>query len=323
MKKALNLSLLCLLFYSLGCKPTRDSPYDPQSPDYNKQVTIKGKVTNMIGMPLKNTLISAVSLNNKNIWSGKTDENGLFELTPDTGNYNVTAELLDYIPETTNVYISTGQKKEINFLLNGIPKIQYAKAISCNEDRGFPVGNIFWVDVSAGVSDTDGIQDIDSVKLVVELGVKNIQCSMAFQNGIYNVRIPSDSCPGRNIESLIGMPFILYVTDKKGTQTGSPNFYVSRIIYSLPFPVFPASNTLNSDTTFIWNKISASYSIVYKLTVLHSYMDTVLTIDNIPDTTVAVAVDSLMTPGSYLWRVEGMDGFGNISRSKLTIFTVQ
>ena len=307
-------------FLLLSCKPQRDNPYDPKSPEYIGKGTVKGRVTDMVGVPLCGAVVSTMPLE----LTTKTDSNGLFVLNPEPGTWKLVANMTGYAPETTEVHITVDSTKEAIFLLNGMPMVQSAHVISEHEGRGWPAPSIYWAQVLGEVYDPDGIQDIDSVWVTVELDTSVLKRHLSYQNGIYGTIIYADSCPNRNLESLIGRSFVMYAVDKKGAMGISANFYLSRIIYSLPYVIRPIyGDTLNQGEPidFVWNGIEVSYPIVYRL-IIRSWpgLDTILTKSGILDTTTTI--DSLLQ-AEYYWRVEGTDDLGNISRSSATTFVVK
>ncbi len=311
--------LWLLAFLFLSCKPSRDNPYDPQSPNYIGEGRVKGKVTNMVGIPLEGVNISTIPIK----FSAITDSAGEFVLNPDPGTWELVAQLSGYMPDTTQVNINVGDTTIVNFQLNGIPVVKSARVISCQEDRNFPVYNVYWANVSCEVQDPDGIQDIDSVWVVVELDAGNFTQSLSFNAGIYDTNMCESPYPNEELENLVGRPFIIHALDKKGTIGNSPDFYISRIIYKVPYNITPLNNgTLPQATPidFVWRKVNTIYPVVYRLIVQHSSLDTVLTYDNMVDTTATV--DSLPC-ATYHWRVEIRDEYGDFSRSRQTSFVVE
>lgn len=305
----------------LSCNPKRDNPYDPLSPNYKGEGIVSGRVTNDIGIPIHNALVSTIPPKAATL----TDSIGAFILYPDTGNCKLVASFTGYKPETTEIYLKANVVKNVSFYLDGIPVIKKTSAISSHEDKGFPIGEVYWVDVSAKVSDPDGMQDIDSVRLFVRMDSKDLNMYLSQVNNEYFATIPQDSCPQSNIDNLVGKAFVLYVVDKKGDISASSDFYVPRIIYSLPVPVSPATgdSVLPDSIPFIWQRIKVSFPVTYKLTIRdYASLDSVAGEDNITDTTT-ILPDSLRSQERYLWSVEGKDEFGDVSRSDKVFFIVK
>ena len=313
------LTAYCLLS-TISCKPERDNPYDPQSPNYIREGKVKGKVTNMVGVSLEGVKISTIPIK----FNAITDSKGEFVLNSEPGTWKLVAELLDYVSDTTQVDINVGDTTIVNFQLNGIPVVQSACVVSCHEHSGGK--SIYWAQVTALVQDPDGIQDIDSVRFLVQLDTAEFTKYLSFNptTGMYDITICERPYPNKELENLVGRPFIVYAIDKKETIGNSPNFYIPRIIYELPYPVRPLNgDTLPQSTPidFVWIGIKPIYHIVYRLIIRDwSSSDIILTLDNIPDTTVTV--DSLLQ-ATYRWKVEAIDDFGDFSRSKGISFVVQ
>lgn len=311
--------LWILAFLFLSCKPNRDNPYDPQSPDYIGEGRVKGRITNMVGVPLEGVKIFTIPVK----FSAITDSAGEFALNPDPGTWELVAHLPCYMPETTQVNITVGDTTIVNFLLNGIPVVKSARVISCQEDMGFPSYNVYWANVSCEVQDPDGIQDIDSVWVVVELDTGNFTQGLSFNAGIYDTGICKSPYPNEELENLIGRPFIIHALDKKGTIGNSPDFYISRIIYKVPWTISPVyGDTLPQATPidFVWSEVKVIYPIVYRLILQNSSYETILTYDNLVDTTATV--DSL-PQATYHWKVEIRDEYGDFSRSRQTSFVIK
>lgn len=318
-----KLPILCSLLL-LSCNPKRDNPYDPQSSQYKGDGTIRGRVTTGTGAPIYKALVSTVPPK----FATLTDSSGNFILYPDTGEWKIMSSYAGYVPETLQIYIALDTIKEISFYLDGLPVIQSPYTISCHEDKGFPIGDIYWVEVGSKISDPDGIQDIDSVRLSVNLGSKEINMYLFPKGSSYFVSIPQDSCPGRNMENIVGKPFVLYAIDKKKAVSSSPNFYVPRLIYSLPYLLSPGygDSVFIADTIkFVWQRIKADFPITYKLTIQdYNSLDTALVKDNVMDTTAIVtSPPDNLPPARYIWTVEGKDEFGDISRSDNASFLVK
>ncbi len=309
-----------LVFLFLSCKANRDNPYDPQSPNYIKEGRVKGRVTDMVGIPLEGVNVSTIPIK----FSTTTDSIGEFVLNPDPGTWRFVAQLSSYATDTTDtININVGDTTIMNFLLNGIPVIKSACAISCQEDMGFPSYNVYWGYISCEVQDPDGIQDIDSVWVVVELDTGNFTQGLSFNAGIYEAEICESPYPNHELENLVGRPFTIHALDKKGTIGSSLDFYIPRIIYKISYNISPIDkDTLPQATPidFVWRKINPIYPVVYRLILQYSNLDTVLTYDNILDTTVVI--DSL-PQAIYRWKVQAIDEFGNFSCSRATNFTVK
>jgi hypothetical protein len=304
-----------------GCKPARDNPYDPQSAGYVGEGTVKGRVTSPVGTPLQGALVLTVPVG----FTAVTGSNGKFAMNPEPGTWRFTAQLPGYVPDTTSlVNIAPGETREfIDFRLNGIPVVESCRVISCHEDRGWPVGSVYWAEVTALIQDPDGIQDIDSVRVIIGFDTTELAVDMSFVSGItYEAEIDEIACPDHRLESLIGRAFIIHAVDTKRCTGASSHFYVPRIIYELPHTVSP---TYLDDPVppidFVWNRMRVSHSITYNLIVQNrSSLEVVHTEHGVLDTTCTI--DFLPT-GSYLWRVEGVDEFGDLSCSNKESFQVQ
>jgi hypothetical protein len=261
-----RVSILALLLF-VGCNPARDNPHDPQSPDYVGKGTITGKVTSPVGTPLEGALVLTVPVG----FTAMTGSSGEFAMSPEPGTWRFVAQLTGYVPDTTDtVNIASGESREhINLWLNGIPVVQSCRVISCHEDRGWPVGSVYWAEVTALIQDPEGIQDIDSVRVVIPFDTTELVTDLSFVSGaIYEAKIDGVACPNHRLESLIGRAFRIYAIDTKGASVVSPDFYVPRIIYELPHTVWP---TYMDDPVppidFVWNRIRVSHSIAYNLIV--------------------------------------------------------
>ncbi len=274
----------------------------------------------MVGIPLEGVDIFTIPIK----FSAITDSAGEFVLNPDPGTWELVAHLSGYMPDTTDtININVGDTTIVNFLLNGIPVVKSACVISCQEDMGFPSYNVYWANVSCEVQDPDGIQDIDSVWVVVELDTGNFTQGLSFNAGIYEKKICESPYPNEELENLIGRPFVIHGFDKKGTIGNSPDFYISRIIYEIPYNISPVDkDTLPQATPidFVWRKVNTIYPIVYRLILQNSSYETIPTYDNMVDTTATI--DSL-PQGTYRWKVEIRDEYGDFSRSRRTSFVVE
>ncbi|HID93908.1 MAG TPA: carboxypeptidase regulatory-like domain-containing protein [bacterium (Candidatus Stahlbacteria)] len=317
MSKNLYWGLLILLL--LSCTPPRDNPLDPNSPYFQGKGTISGRVTDYAGNPLSQALIFTIPQK----YATETDSLGFFLLEPDSGNWQVVANYNGYAPDTIEVYLSPGGKETISFYLNGIPFFTEAKVVSYHEDRGWPIGSIYYAFVRCIVSDPDGIADIDSAHF--EVPSIGIHQALLYVDGAYEGEISTSSCPNGTLEDLIGYDFIAYAIDKKGEKGKSDPFYLARIIYPLPYPIWPTyKDTVSSDSSFslIWRGIDVNYPFLYKAVICKLVSFEPIRMDSIAPPDTQLIVDSL-PEGTYLWQVMGIDEFGNVTKSQYSMFMVK
>jgi hypothetical protein len=316
------------LFLSACSDAPRDNPLDPLSPQYQGNAMVSGKVSVLIqNTPVAQARVTCL----QNGISVVTDSNGYYQFSKlDVGSLTLVCSKEGFVPDTQKTVLQAGTPQQIQFGLNGYPFVVSQNILTRKIDQYYPSPQYF-VDISASVSDPNGIEDVDSVWFVVD----SMQFPMGYslstkmwQTTIYKYALPTNT-----IQWLVGQPLTIVSTDRSNARgTGTP-FYVTRIIEEEATPISPSS--LNNDTTgstplLTWSPpdVTFSYSYTLVISVVNSGVEGVVW----TYAGLSFGKESLqfpsdnstqpLSPGNYVWTISVVDQFGNYSRSKESSFVV-
>jgi len=324
------LPILSLIIGAAGCADApHDNALDPLSPSFKNSGVLSGLVTvrnQSAGIPG-----ATVTILDQGIFQ-KTDDNGRFSFSQvGAGSLTLACSKDGFVPDTQRIRIDPGAASEASFSLNGIPVVSDPSIITHKVDQYYPSPQYF-VQISASVTDPNGIADIDTVWFSVDTLAYPMTYSISsrhFETTIYKYDFPTNS-----IQWLVGRSLLIRSRDHLGAVGTSPAFHVTRIIEDAATPTYPTS--IHSDTTgsqplLQWAPSSATFNYSYTLEMARD--------DAGNETTVWVkaGVNSFFSqfqftvddaggqllPGNYVWRISVVDDFGNSARSKGAFFTVR
>lgn len=313
-----------------GCGDApRDNPLDPLSAFFKNSATLSGQVTirnQGTGIPA-----ATVSCLEQAIFV-QTDGNGNFSFSQiAAGAVTLVCSKEGFVPDTQRTHIDPGSSLRLSFSLNGAPIVSNHRIITHKYDQYYPSPQYF-VDVSASVTDPNGITDLDSVWFAVDTLLFPMNYSISsklFEATIYKYDFPTNS-----IQWLVGKPLFIRSRDRYGAISLSSPLYVSRVIENSATPTYPTS--LNNDTTgsqpvLKWTSPGVTFN--------YSYTVELARVDAGAETTVWVYTQlnsffselqfpgdssgQTLAPGNYVWRISIIDDFGNSSRSKGAFFAVK
>jgi hypothetical protein len=319
---------LSLLLSACSDAP-RDNPLDPQSPNYQGNAMVSGKV---FVLDQNSPVVQARVTCLENGLSILTDSTGMFAFAKiDVGSLTFVCTKTGFVPDTQKIVLQAGAPQQISFGLNGYPYVISQNILTRKIDQYYPSPQYF-VDVSASVSDPNGIEDVDSVWFVVDtirLVMNYSPTTNMFQTTIYKYSFPTNT-----IQWLVGKPLTIQSTDRSNALGTGPAFYVTRIIEDEATPVYPSS--LNNDTTgstplLKWTSPNVTYNFSYTLVVslVSSGTEQVWwTYSGLNSQNQELQFPSDNTtqplqPGNYVWTISVVDDFGNYSRSKESSFVVR
>jgi hypothetical protein len=324
-----GLGTLALLLV-IGCADApHDNPLDPLSPDYSGEGMLSGTITvKDRDIPVSSAQIRVLE-DAVAVTSDSLGRYSFRRLTPGTATVVCTKD--NFSPDTQRVALTSGGAQSLNFALNGAPVVLSQEILTRKVDQYYPSPQYF-VDVSADVTDPNGITDLDSVYF----GVTSLLFPMTYDltTKQFQVRVFKYDLPTNTIEWLVGKPLTIVSRDRSGARNTGEAFYVSRVIETGATPVYPSS--LNNDTTsgtplLKWSAPAVTFSFTYTLGM--SRIDA-----GIPTPIWAVAninsqlseyqysgtgSEPPLSAGNYAWTVTVVDEFGNSSRSKESSFVVQ
>jgi hypothetical protein len=328
-------SLLCALMLISGCKDApRDNPLDPGSPQYINTASVKGRV---LLLDQNNGIASASISSLQDGVSVSSDAGGNYSFSNlAVGTKTLVCTKENFVPDTQQIILQSRTTKEVLFELNGAPYVLTQNILTRKIDQYYPSTQYF-VDVTASVSDPNGMVDVDSVWFtVVDTILFPMNYSVTtkqFQITIYKYDLPTNT-----IQWLVNKPLRIRSKDRSNAINLSTPFYVSRIIENSATPTYPTINTTTSqkDTTgstplFQWLPPDVTFNYTYTLTL----SSVVSGIQNVVWTSTPVNSSRLqlqfpadssrltLSVGEYVWAISVVDDFGNYSRSKEAPFVVQ
>jgi hypothetical protein len=323
-------TVLLFLFLAIGCADApRDNPLDPLSPGYVSQATLTGVVLlKNIGSPISLARVLVL----EDGLSVTSDSAGRFWFPRlPAGPLTVVCTKAGCSPDTQHVVLADRVTESLTFLLNGAPIVLQKKILTRKIDQYYPSPQ-YYIDVSADVTDPNGIIDLDSVSFTVSTYAFPMVYDPTLRQ--FLVRVFKYDFPTNTIEWLVGKPLGIVSRDLSGARDTCEAFYVTRIIETGATPVYPSS--FNNDTTsgtplLKWLTSTDTFTYSYTLTISRDDAGTstvVWEVSNVNSllTQYQYPTDGSVAPleaGNYLWAVTVVDEFGNSCRSKESSFAVR
>ena len=321
---------LMLMFAFLGCADApRDNVLDPLSPYFENSATLSGRVSvRNLGTGISAATITCV---NQGI-SVQSDADGAFAFSEiEAGNTTLICNKEGFVADTQKIVIDPGASPRVLFSLNGAPVVTNQKLISHKYDQYYPSPQYF-VDISASVTDPNGIADLDSVWFSVDTLLFPLNYSVSsklFEATVYKYDFPTNS-----IQWLVGKSLFIRSRDKYGATGLSAPFAISRVIENTAMPTYPSS--ANNDTTdslplLKWTSPNVAFNYSYTLELAridagaettiwkYSQLNSFFSELRFPSDNSGQA----LPPGNYVWRISIVDDFGNSARSKGSYFVVK
>ena len=323
--------VICLGLRLTGCADApRDNPLDPLSPDYNDtgQIQIHTQRYYPPNLPLGNVTIFITPENIVRT----TDEHGeLVVGNLHSGQYQIIASKEGYAPDTLAVKVTAGKQENIFVPLNALPAFRNLSIRSEHLRVWFPVTtpDIFRLAVSAQLDDGDGIQDISEITLHAEsLGaLKTWTWQKATQR--FEAIIEAGLLTSQTMYDLVGEGFFLEARDRPGGATVSSTVHLSRVIDPTPVASEPQGfKVVGSRPQFVWSPVEVPFEFTFRINIARVFPESNIVeqfehIDNISPDSSSVVPNFDLPPGFYLWTVSIVDRWGNLSRSREAVFSVQ
>jgi Carboxypeptidase regulatory-like domain len=328
MNSSRSIVLGFMLFFSACSDAPRDNPLDPLSPRYQGNAAVSGKayILNQ-NTPVVQAQITCLE---KGL-SVVTDSSGAFQFSKlDVGSLTFVCSKEGFVSDTQKIVLHAGTPQQIQFGLNGFPYVVSQTILTRKIDQYYPSPQYF-VDISASVSDPNGIEDVDSVWFVVDsmqFALDYSPTTKMFQTTIYKYSLKTNT-----IQWLVGKPLTIVSTDRSNARGAGAPFYVTRIIEDEASPIYPSS--LNNDTTgstpllkWIPPNVTFIYSYTLVISLVNSGTELVvwtypgLSFGNEEFQFIGDNNGQPLRAGNYVWTISVVDEFGNYSRSKESSFVV-
>lgn len=318
------------LFLVISCADApRDNPLDPLSPGFVSQATLSGTVLlKNQGTPIS---LAQIRVLEEGV-SVTSDSVGHFSFPRlSTGLLTVVCSKAGCTPDTQRVSLTNRGTQSLTFLLNAAPIVLLKNILTRKIDQYYPSPQ-YYVDVSADVTDPNGIMDLDSILFAVS----TYSFPMTYDPTVkqFQVRVFKYDFPTNTIEWLVGKPLYIVSKDLSGARDTSEAFYVYRIIETGATPVYPSS--FNNDTTggtplLKWITSTDTFTYSYTLTISRVDAGTQTVVWEVTNVNSLLSqyqypTDgsvSPLTPWNYVWSITVVDEFGNSCRSKELSFVVQ
>jgi hypothetical protein len=321
---------IILLFLAFACADApRDNPLDPLSPSYVGEASLTGYVyVKNLGTPVS---LAQIRVLEEGV-SVMSDSSGQFVLPRlALGTVTVVCSKQHFTPDTQRVVLAGRGTRSLTFPLNGAPVVLLQYIVTTKIDQYYPSPQ-YYVDVSAEVTDPNGITDLDSVWFAFttySFPMDYVPTVRQFQTRVFKYEIPTNT-----VEWLVGEPLHIVSRDLSRALDTSEAFYVTRVIENAATPTFPsaANNDTTSGTPLLkWIPPTMTFTCSYTLTISRvdagtqtvvwsaSNINSLLEQYQYPTDGSASSLGS----GNYVWTVTIVDEFGNSSRSKESSFVVR
>lgn len=323
-------SLFAFGFIFGGCSfdAERDNPLDPKSDNYQPSARLEGNVTMLNdSIPIAG---AAVTLYPDSI-TLYTGQNGHYSIDRlEAGDYTVALEHPNFFSMSCSVKIFPGQTNTQNFNMNALPSFDSVSITSQRYIFNSFLEYFYKLKVFANISDPDG--GLRDSAVVVWSGGYSANLSRQPGTSFYIVLLDTNNFIGSEVENMLGIQFIVQATDISGGTAQSNPFQLVRIIKSIIRPHRP-SGTSSGNPTFEWSRALSPPiefdDYIYRLFVYNETQPEMVryeaVIDSVTDTIAITYVmnDDTLDAGSYSWRVQVEDSFGNFSRCEKAYFDVQ
>ncbi len=311
-----------------ACQPERDNPYDPKSIK-TKPSIIGGKVITKNGAPIENAKVSLLFQFVAKTISTSSDRFGNYSVDYIYNlNYGdsaiIIAEKDGYCPSQKSIIVDINRTDTINFTLDAIPQFS-AESITSYHEPFLPGDDIYLVNFSVRVFDADGLNDIESVYVLIP-ELNKIFPLYYTTNGIYKDTVPAEVFPDSTLESLIGKDCFFEVLSISQSRFRSNPYRLSRIIYEAPEPISPTLDTIvNQNFSCVWHKLSLPFPFTYEFEIYYIRPDFRLVLvyqeTAIPSNDTMITIPTLEPySGHFFWQVSVRDNLGNISKSVHSLF---
>lgn len=309
----------------IGCAPDapHDNPLDPSSPSYTGTGAIQGYVT-LLSDPRQGVAAAEVRVTPDGpIVLSSSD--GSFSMPPMTA---CTAELIaakeGFRADTQQVQVRPGTVASVELRLDALPVVSQRRIVTQKIDAYFP-GPVYLANISAEVSDPDGLADLDSVWCAVG----NITSPMSFNpdSHLYEVTLFDYQLPTNNIHWLVGKEVRIFCMDDSGALNSEGDLFVTRIIEESATAVSPVDgDTVAASPLLEWRPapVTFFYTLTLRIVQQHSGTQTLIwSQDKVDANAWSLRYPSTLAPGSYFWTIAVVDEFGNVSQGRPSSFLVE
>lgn len=329
MKRQLILGIIFAL-WGVGCvsDAPRVNPLDPAIAG-SSRLQISGKVEHLnSSAPIGAALLFLTPGN----MVAQSDMNGHFTISGGIapGDYTLRCEAEGFAVDSLN--FSIRQDTSVTFKLNALPVFERISLTTDHETTFLPPDNYF-LNIDILARDTDAPGNIALVWFdIPATGHRDtLQEIASVQGQRFFKRIEAAEMGVNSLKELIGKPLEFYARDGEGAAAASGGRYLTRIIDDPPLPLAPITvppqPPVSLPFRFEWDFISEPFHFDYAIEI---YLNVPVAlppeaqISGIPaDSTGYFFNPPSFSAGEYYWVLYIVDEFGNRSRSRQTVLTIE
>ncbi len=322
----MRIATITLLLLLTGCWDDAKhlNPLDPLAPDFVDAGAINGIVSDRAFNPLDGVSVSLVPGGRTTITSaiGEFD----FQLLP-PGQYSITVSRPDLALTIDTATVALAKSTVRNFSLNILPTVAALYVQTTHVSRWWPQDDLYRLDVTAMVSDGDGLVDISDVMLSIPFLNLEVPLQPTTEPGSFAISLAETDLNGASLHELSGRDLHASVSDQFGSATQSDPTFISRIIDFVPETISPSgSQSVPGGSPLLsWQSADLPYAGTYQIDVFRvddNVATNVYSMSDIPASQLTVQVSETFEIGQYYWTVSVVDEYGNRSRSKESGFIV-
>ena len=329
--RRVSLPLFALIALT-GClgDAVHDNPLDPDADAYRAEGTVDGTGTGVYP-PFEGRAgvrVHLVPLDGGAERVVRTGTGGQFRVEGlPAARYGIHVEADGYRPVDDTVTVAVGAVTRAELRIDALPVVTAQSARTVHMDRWPPAAPVFQLVVNVEAVDPDRQGDVAGATLVAE--------ELAFRAplvergpGQFGVTLDASALPGGRVQSLLGRPLRIEVTDRAGNVSFGPPLALVRVVEQTPLTASPqGSVTIAQNPPVLeWRPSDLPFPFTYRVEV--SLIDgagvpnLVAERDDLPPTATTLALGAALPPGDYTWSVWTVDEAGNRSRSKPAGFIV-
>ncbi|HEX8299875.1 MAG TPA: carboxypeptidase-like regulatory domain-containing protein [Rubricoccaceae bacterium] len=308
----------------LGDAP-HDNPLDPDSAAYVDAGSLGGRVTNLYP-PFTGRSGARVHVRP----DGPDGPERLVRTAPDgtfrvdglpSGDYIVIADGDGLLPDTASVSVAVGALSEAVFELDALPVVSVPVVRTVHIENWPPLAAVFQVEVEVTATDPDRASDVEGAALVADGLALRIPLAETAP-GTFTATLDAAGLPGGRVQSLLGQPLAVEVTDLSGGTGRSTPVSLVRVIEQTPLTFRPqiSDPTPSNPPTLEWRPSDLPFAFTYRVEVFVTdgagVLNRIVTASGLPSTQTTLTLPAVLPPGSYSWTVWTVDAAGNRSRSR-------
>ncbi len=333
--------LLVSLVVLAGCMGDvpRDNPFDPGSPQYDGTADVSGTVTGIYPQPdgqfggREGVRVRVMAVGAPLERVTTTDATGAFSIddlptsADSLSRYVVRAEGVGLQAAEDTIEVAPGATARLVLRLDALPVVESQAARTVHIEEWFPGESVYRLEVEATVTDPDRATDVDVVALVVEeLGFQALLVETS--PGRFQATFRPDQLPGGQVQTLLGRPLRIEVTDLSGNVGQGPPLALVRVIEQTPLTASPQGRetVARNPPTLEWRPTPIPFTYTYRVDVnlinaagIPTLIETARQID---PAALQYDVQRTLASGNYFWTLWVVDAAGNRSRSKEAGFVV-